>query len=289
MKKLLLRISGTLLLSMSVFILGFNSCSELDDLFRTPEARIVSVHITRVDFISISLMIDLDISNPNPVGITLNAYDYTLSSSEKNLISGRIEEPVSLKANGISTIPIPIEIEYESILSFGSSFRTAESIPLDISLGLEIEFPYMGGIRLDLTGNTEIPILRIPGVSAESIRVDELTFSGAEISLSMSIHNPNHFTLSVDSAEGSLLVSGTEWGKIETGRTVHIPPQTDSDLTLTMQVDFTEIGRTAWRMLTGEGKADIRFEGEIDLSAEIPSFAGRGIPFSTDAKVSILR
>ena len=286
MKKFFLTIQ---FLSASILLLVFGSCSELDNLFKKPEAQIVSVSITKVDFSSVSFLVNLEITNPNPVGITLSSYDYILDSYEKNLLSGRIEKPVSLKANGISTIPIPIEIEYENILSLGSSFRTSKSIPVNIALGLEIDFPYMGGVRLDLTGDTEIPILMIPSIRAESIQVDELSFSGAQISLSLNIQNPNHFALSINSAEGRLLVSSTEWGNMGTGETVSIPPQTESDLNLTMQVDFAEAGRSAWALLTGGRKADIRFEGDMDIVMDIPSFSGRGIPFSTDAKVSILR
>ena len=278
-----------LFLSVSAVLLVFSSCSELDNLFKKPEAKIVSVNIVRVDFTSISLEVNLEISNPNPVGITLSSYDYNLDAFEKNVLSGRIEEPVSLKANGRSIIPIPIEIEYENLFSLGSAFRTSESIPLDIGLGLEIAFPYLGGVRLELTGGTEIPILRIPAIRAGSLRVDQLTLSGAQISLTMHVDNPNYFPLSINSAEGKLLVSDSEWGNIESEGTIRIPPQTDSDLTLAMRVDFAEIGRSAWNLLAGGKKVDIRFEGDMDLDVDIPSFSGKGIPISTDAKMSILR
>ncbi len=279
-----------LLLSIPLFIiLTFSSCPELDNLFKIPEARIVSVNITEVDFTSVSLEVNVEITNPNPVGITLNAYDYGLNTFGHTLLSGRIEETVSLRSDGKSIIPIPIEIEYENILSLSSSLKTAKTIPIGIKLGLEIAFPYMGGARLDVTGETEIPILRIPSLTAESIRVDKLTFSGAEISMSVNVQNPNYFPLSINSAEGRLLVSDMEWGEMGTGRAVKILPETDAAITLTMQIDFAEIGRSAWNLLTGGGKADINFEGKMDIDIDILSFSGGGIPFTTDAKVSILR
>jgi hypothetical protein len=54
-------------------------------------------------------------------------------------------------------------------------------------------------------------------------------------------------------------------------------------------VDFGEVGRSAWSLLSGTGSADVRLIGDMDIDVDVPGFVGNGIPLETDASVSIVR
>lgn len=285
------KLKSIIILSAAVSaVLITNACSELQNLYKPPEARIVSIDLVKVNFTSLSLNANLEITNPNPVGISLSAYDYSLRMFDNTLLQGRIEEPVSLKAEGTSVIPIPFEIQYSDIASIGAAFHTGEkSVPVDLDLGLEIAFPYMGGIRLDASGSVDIPILHIPKIEPLSITVDRVSLSGADISLSVNVENPNGYPLTINTAEGRLIISDNEWGNIGIDKEVNIPPMKNAVLKIKLHVSFSELGRSAWSLITGSSKADIRIEGDMDIDMNIPSFAGGGIPWTSSAKVSILR
>ncbi len=278
-----------MLLFIPIFLFTISGCSELDNLLKNPEAKIESIEIINIDFTSLTLQVNVEISNPNPVGITLDAYDYGLSIQGNEWLSGRQEKPVSLKAGGKSIIPIPVEITYQELLSTIESFPGSESVPVGIRMGLEIAFPYMGGIRLEVSGKGDIPILKIPLIQPNSINVDRVTLSGAEITLSFNIVNPNSSALIVNTAEGQVIVSDNEWGSISTNGAVKVPPRSSRNINLKMNIDFAEVGRSAWNLLTGNGHADIRIEGDMDISMDMPGFSSGGIPWNSDAKVSILR
>ncbi len=277
-----------LLLSLATAVL-INSCANLGNMFKNPEAKIISVELIQVDFTSLSLEVMVEISNPNPVGITLSAYDYGLTISEKTLLEGRFEEPISLKENGSTTVPVPIKMTYKDIPSIGAAIQTGKSLPVGIELGLEITFPYMGGLRMDISGSVEIPILRRPVLQPQSIRVERINLSGADILLSIKVENPNEFTLTLDTAEGNLTVSDNEWGRISAESDVSIPPHESSIINLRMQVDFVEAGRSAFALLTGNGNANIRINGTMDIDMDLPEFKGEALPWNSEAKVSILR
>jgi LEA14-like dessication related protein len=184
------------LLALSI-ILGLAGCAGLGDIIKPPEARIASVEIVRVDFTSVSLRLNVEIDNPNPVGLTLSAYDWNLDVSEERVLEGRVEEGISLRANGVSTLPIPLDIRFDNLAAAGVSLRGTDSLLLGMQLGLEVALPYMGSVRLDVGAKTEIPVLKPPVVRPERIRVDRISLSGADITLTANVKNPNSRMLTV--------------------------------------------------------------------------------------------
>lgn len=264
-------------------------CAEFGDLFQSPEARIESVELIRVDFSSVSLQVNVEIDNPNSVGITLSAYDYRLAVSGQNVVDGRREDSVSLRADGKSIIPIPVDVGFGELAAVGTSMITDDMIPVDIGLGLEITLPYMGTARLDITGSVEIPVLRPPIIRPMGIRVEQINLTGAELILVMNLENPNRFALTINTAEGRLSVGGREWCVIGMVNGAWIPAGETLVMNIRTRVDFAESGRSAWSLLTGSGNADVRVTGTMDVDMDLPAFNSGGIPWDIDTKVSIWR
>lgn len=277
--------SGTVLL----FLLFLSGCAELGDLFQKPTARIESVELVEADFTSVTLQVNVEIDNPNSVGITLSAYDYRLSASGKIVVEGSREEPVSLRAQDSSIIPIPVRVGFSELAALGTAVISDNVIPVNLGLGLEITFPYMGTARLDISGEGEIPVLRPPIIRPASIKVEQITLTGADILLIANVENPNGFDLTINKAEGRLFVAGQEWGVIQSQSGRWIPSGKNIAMNTRMKVDFSEVGRSAWSLLTGSGDAEVNVAGEMDVDLDLPGFNGSGIPWDVDAKVSILR
>ena len=277
----------TLLFAVTLF--AFPGCAGFEGLIQEPEARIASVDFIRIDFESVSLVVNVEIDNPNPLGLSLSAYDYGLEAWDSTVIEGRRDDSVTLKAGGVSRLPIPVILDFTDLLSVGGSVLSADSVPLGIRLGLEVDIPYMAAVRLDLSGSVELPIPRPPLVIPRSIRVDHVGFGGAEITLLSDIENPNAFPLEIRSLEGRLSVAGSSWGEVSMKEAVRLTSESRSSIAIAIGVDFGEVGRSAWTLLTGAGRADVKLDGAMDVDVDLPGFDGSGIPWDADAKVSILR
>lgn len=277
-----------ILLTVSL-ILGLAGCAGLGDIIKPPEARIVSVDIVRVDFTSASLRVNVEIDNPNPVGLTLSAYDWGLDVSEERVLEGRVEELISLDANGVSTLPIPLDIRFDSLAAAGVSLRGTDSLPLGMQLGMEVALPYMGSVRLDVGAKTEVPLLKPPVIRPARIRVDRLSLSGADITLTANVKNPNSRALTIQTLEGRLSVGGREWGLVGLEGEASLPAGGERAITFRASVDFGEVGRSAWSLLTGTGSTEVSLIGDMDIDIGVPGFVGKGIPLETDASVSIVR
>jgi hypothetical protein len=157
---------------------------------------------------------------------------------------------ISLRANGVSTLPIPLDIRFDNLAAAGVSLRGTDSLLLGMQLGLEVALPYMGSVRLDVGAKTEIPVLKPPVVRPERIRVDRISLSGADITLTANVKNPNSRMLTVQTLEGRLIVGGREWGLIGLGGDASLPPGDERTISLRASVDFGEVGRSAWSLLS---------------------------------------
>lgn len=275
-----------LVLSSLILITG---CSGFGDIFQTPTANIESIEIVRLDFDSVSLLVNVEIENPNAVGVTLSAYDYGLYVAESSLVDGRREEPTSLKANDVSIIPIPVDVTFKQLVSAGTSIINDDVIPVNLRMGLEITLPYMGTVRLDLSGGTEIPAIRPPVIRPSSLKVKDLSLTGAEIALVMNVENPNRFDITINTMSGSLSVGGREWGIAGTENGAWLPGANNVVMVLEARIDFVEVGRSAWNLLTGSGNVDVQLDGMMDMDMDLAEFDNGGVPWDADAKVSIIR
>jgi LEA14-like dessication related protein len=276
-------------LSAGLFLLFLTGCAGIGDLFKSPTASIQSIEIVGLDFSGVSLQVNVAIDNPNPLGVTLNAYDYGLMVDGESVVKGRRDDEVSLKASGRSTLPVPVDISFQQLAGAASALKHQDIIPLSVALGLEIAIPYLGGIRLDLNGSVEIPSLRIPVVRPASIKVENINLSGADILLSLKVENPNGFALIVRNMEGSMKVGGNEWGRVGNDAVTSIPSRKAAEFKIRTRVDFVQVGRSAWSLLTGSGSAQVALDGTMDVDMDFPAFKGSGVKWDGDAKVSIIR
>ncbi len=273
----------------AVILLGITSCEVLGDIISKPTARVDSVEIIGVSMNGVEITVNVEIDNPNSVGLTLDAYDYSLIVEEKNIVTGRREESVSLKANGKSILPIPIELKFGDLAAAGSSPLNDDSLPVTAALGLEVALPYVGTVRLDVSGSIEVPVIKPPILLPSGIRVESIKLSGASITVLADIKNPNGFGMVVSSLIGELSVAGQSWGQIETLQAVEVSAKNQKSVAFGISLDFGEIGRSAWNLLTGNSKLDVSMTGNMDVDFDTPAFKPGGLEWDADASVSLVR
>lgn len=274
---------------MAAALLLLAGCAGMEDLVQKPTARIDSVAIAKLNFEQAELLVNVEIDNPNPLGFSLSAYDYGIDAWDSTVASGRQEKGMTLQPAGSSLVPIPVTIQFTDILNLGQSALHAESVPLGIKLGLEIAVPYMPVFRLDLKSKTELPVPRPPRILPKSIKVKNISLTGADIAMNFDVSNPNTFALDINSLSGLLEVSGNEWGEIGISRPVYLADKGKQNIEAGMHLDFISLGRSAWQLLSGSGKADVKMTGNMDVDMNIPGFQGQGIPWNAGADISIVR
>ena len=74
-------LAGLVWLIVAVMVVGLTGCETVEKLaggIRKPRVKVVGAEVTGLSFEAISLQFDVEVDNPNPIGIEMAGFDYEL-------------------------------------------------------------------------------------------------------------------------------------------------------------------------------------------------------------------
>ena len=131
---------------------------------RKPTARLTDLKIEDVKLDSATLLFNVEIENHYPVALPLTNFDYSLSSSEGKFLSGNVESQATVPTKSSRTVSLPATINYIEMLKALKGVRPGSTIPYGAELGLSVNTPGLGVIRLPLKKEGELVLPSITGI-----------------------------------------------------------------------------------------------------------------------------
>ena len=139
----------------AVLLAGASGCGML----QRPEARITGASLRDVTATDATMLFDVEVDNPYAVQLPLNDVDYSLASAGQKFLTGRAELDGAVPAGGSRTVGVPVRIRYVELIDAVKDARPGGTIPYDADLGLSVNVPALGPLRLPASRSGE---LRIP-------------------------------------------------------------------------------------------------------------------------------
>jgi LEA14-like dessication related protein len=130
---------------------------------RKPTARITDLKIKDAGLDSATLVFDVEIENHYPVELPLTNFDYSLTSSSEEFLSGDAASQAVIPAGSSRTVSLPARIDYVGMLKALSNVRPGSTIPYGAQLGLSVKAPGLGVIKLPLRKEGELALPDITG------------------------------------------------------------------------------------------------------------------------------
>jgi len=152
-------------LSMTACVAGCETIQESLNI-RKPTARLTGLKIEDVKLDSATLLFDVEIDNHYPVALPLSNFDYSLSSGAEKFLSGSAKSQAAVPAKSSTTVSLPATINYIEMLKALKGVRPGSKIPYGAELGLSVDTPALGVIRLPLRKEGE---LVLPSISDADI------------------------------------------------------------------------------------------------------------------------
>jgi len=89
-------------------------------------------------------------------------------------------------------------------LRFSDIYRTFENLKdqgvsnYRINCGFSFNVPVLGAVRIPVSKSGEFPLIKLPKLSFNALKLERLTLNGAEMKLGIKMSNPNVFSMLLD-------------------------------------------------------------------------------------------
>jgi LEA14-like dessication related protein len=121
-----------------------------------PTARMTGLKFQDVKLNSATLLFDVEVDNPYPVALPLMNLDYGLSSGAEPFLNGSAELQTTVPAKSKKIVSLPTNINYLDMLKALKGIKPGSKIPYKADLGLSVDAPTLGLMRLPLKKEGEI-------------------------------------------------------------------------------------------------------------------------------------
>ena len=149
-----------LLLSASVFFAGCETVQQALEISK-PSASLKGLKFQDITLQSATLLFDIEVENPYPVGLPLLNMDYTVASGSNTLFSGKTHLQTTIPAKDKKTVSLPAKVNYLDLVRAFKGIRPGSKIPYKADAGLSVDTQALGQIRLPLskTGEFSVPAM----------------------------------------------------------------------------------------------------------------------------------
>lgn len=155
------------LMCLFLLVLTGAGCSSLPDTLqmRKPTAALTGLKFDDITRQSALLLFDLEVENPYSVALPLTNLDYHLASSDQSLLTGAAELQSTIPAKSTKTVTLPAKIKYLDLVKAFQNVRPGAVVPYQADLGLSVDTPVLGAVRLPIRKNGELTVPEIPNLS----------------------------------------------------------------------------------------------------------------------------
>jgi LEA14-like dessication related protein len=163
--------------AMIIFLCGCETLQQVLDI-QKPTAQLAGVKFGSVSLEGAQLVFDVDIDNPYPAPLPLLNIDYGLTSKDSKLFSGSADLDGTIPAKSNRTVSLPVTIKYLDIVKAFKGVRPGSAIPYKADIGLSLDTPALGKLRLPLgrQGTLNVPdIPKADEIDLQRILLDKIT------------------------------------------------------------------------------------------------------------------
>jgi LEA14-like dessication related protein len=282
------------LVSALFILVFFTQCADLMNLVQKgsvekPKVRVSKTKLTGLTFDQADLLFDIEIKNPNPIGISLTGFDYDLLLNNNSFLKGDQKKQIEMKANDVSTIQLPLSLLYENIYKTYKSLKNEEKITYSLKTGLSFNLPVLGEVRIPVSTSGDIPSIKIPAISLHSLKLKRITFTGADFDLAIGINNPNSFEFIINTLRYGLDINQARWVDGQTSQKATIQEKNSNTLHIPFSLNFLQVGSSLYQEISHGGSLNYQFSGKANLSSTLEILGKVDLPFDISGQIDLTK
>ncbi|MCG8016015.1 MAG: LEA type 2 family protein [Candidatus Thiodiazotropha sp. 'RUGA'] len=280
-----------LLLFMILLFQGCSSLQQAEQLMNgiQPSGEVKGVKLSGLDLRGIDLLFDVEVDNPNPVAISLDGLDYDLKLLNRSFLKGQQSMGMSLAADGKSQVKLPVRMEFERLLEHYSELSKRDDVPYQLDLGLGIDVPLLGRVRLPMSYQGRLPVPKLPDVRVSRIDVQRLSLQAIDLMLELEVENPNRFALMLQRLDYQFKLNGIDVGQGAAAQSLNIDKQGKGRVRLPLSLDLQKAGGGLYSALMGGRGLSYELSGMLDATGDTPLIGDIKIPLDRQGSFNLNR
>ena len=270
-----------------LLLTGLGGCAALDALnLQKPTARVVGVRLEDIDIQALTLAFDIELENPYSVPLPLTNLDYALASKGEPFLSGEAPLQGTVPARGAKTLSLPTKVTFKRLLSVLTGVKPGAVVPYNAELGLSVDAPAIGPLRLPLKKEGKLPVPAPPEVSVQQVKWDKLSLDSAGGTVRLDVVNRNAFPVEMAKLAYGLTLGDVEVANASVAKPLAFAANGGAGaIEIPISLSPRKLGLAAFRMLTGKG-ASYKLAGDMNVATP---FGPMKLPVRKTGKTSFTK
>lgn len=271
----------------------FTACASVQDYMKKsvkkPDVDFVGTKLTGLSFDAADLQFDLKVTNPNPVGVTLAGFDYDFLLNNNSFLQGQQDEGVQIPSEGENIIQIPLTLRFNDIFQMVKGLANQDSTQYRLDVGVSVDVPVLGTQRIPVSKTGSLPLLRLPKLKVESLQLNKLGFSGADVTLKLGLDNPNALSFLLKNLTYQFEINDRQWLTGTSDKNVQVSANDLSTIEIPFSLNFLQIGQSVYQMLNSDQSLAYHLRGSFDLASSLPLLGEVNLPFDRSGQIPVIK
>lgn len=254
----------SILVLWAVILTGCASVQNLVEM-QKPDAKVSGVSLSSLSLTDVTLLVDVDITNPNMIELKAADFDLALSIDGQKLASIRQPETsIAVPANGMQTIQLPVSFTFKEVAAAVGGIKGRNVLDYSVDGKIKVDLPILGQVNIPVSYNDILPVPQLPVIRFQGVKLDSIDWSGAQITLDLDVTNPNSFGLDLNSLTYQLQADGHELSQGALTQ-VNLESGQQQNLKVPVSVSLTSMGISLFRLLSGGDPIEVKLKGAADV------------------------
>jgi len=256
-----------------LLFLGLGGCTALQDIagnIQKPNLSVTDMRVTDFNFDEIEITYDVTVENPNAMSVQLSSYNYDFKLNEKTFLEGQQNEFMEIEASGKSTLKVPVTLNFKKVYDGIRTLANSDQAAYEFVSELTFDLPVIGDTKIPVSKKGSIPMISRPGIQVTNLEIKNLSFSSADLALHLEFDNPNAFGIKINEFDYGLTINGDQWAQGKSLANTMISEKGSSRLTIPISLNISEIGLSAYRLLSGSEDLNYSLNGTFNLGTTHP-------------------
>lgn len=254
-----------------------------------PEIHVVRTDVTGISEEEINLRANVLLENHMPVGVSIDSIAYVIFIIDKEIARSMYAKKIDINANDTSSIELPVSLAFKKL---GKLFERLHNEGKDSTLmrmGIKIYSSLITNDSAWVHIKQNIPVIVLPAVRIEKLKIHKLTTSGVLVHISMMVINDNTMRFAFRDSKYKVIFEDHLGLEGVISEIIELPAKDSALITIPLDLNFKDIGQTLADYIR-KGK-DMKYDVTINTQpvSDIRSIKGSQIILHSAGTIKMIQ